>query len=549
MTSQPVCRYNWLAFSLFIFERSIVKYFWSPARPGRPAGRVRSRLPERAGLLPVIVALLGLVCAAAPTAPVEAAPPPPLLAGFSEISAAAPDAPTASQFLYVDGSGHGITGPLLRFYTRTGGAERHGLPLSEPIRVGNHYLQYFQRSALEFYPDYVGTGTEVRFAPLGHAAAEEAAASLDQASLDQVDPFVGTASDWYFPESGHSLGEPFLSFWRDEGGQDGLGLPISEETTQTGPGGGPVTVQYFEYAALQRPQGNANPAEVSYVPLGETVAKEKLTPAQLAPVAKERFTAPRAVKVPSLMFHYARIVDPKQDLLGYNLSIKPDNYLKFLDWVQQNGYTTVTVGQIYDYLQYGILLPDKPVQFRWDDGHESDWFVYQEMKKRGMTATFFVISQRLELTPAQWQQIDRDGFEIGAHTRTHPDLRGVSDLAGEITGSKTDLEAMLGHPVRGFAYPSGKYNDRVVKVVRDSGFAVAVSTDGGYTWTTDLKLKEPVVSVTGQDSLASFCYKVRSGMTTQDAAGINCNGLAATATETTLTKPTAPPTGQPVTKK
>ena len=487
----------------------------------------------------VIVAVLGLVCGATAPAPVEAASPE-VLAGFSEINASAPDAPNASQFVYVEGSGHGMTGPMLRFYTRTGGAERHGQPLSEPIRMGTHYLQYFQRSALEFYPDYVGTGTEVRFAALGQTAAAESGASLEQ-----VAPFVGTDGNWYFQESGHSLREPFLSFWRNEGGQDGLGLPLSEEVTQDGPDGSPVTVQYFETAALQRPQGSANPAEVSFVPLGEKLAKEKLTTAQLAPVAKERFTAPRTVKIPSLMFHYARIVDPKKDLLGYNLSIKPDNYIKFLDWVQQNGYTTVTVGQVYDYLQYGILLPDKPVQFRWDDGHDSDWFVYQEMKKRGMTATFFVISQRLELTPAQWQQIDRDGFEIGAHTRTHPDLRGVKDLAGEITGSKTDLEAMLGHPVRGFAYPSGKYNDSVVKVVRDSGFAVAVTTDGGYTWTTDLKLKEPVVSVTGQDSLASFCWKVRSGTAAQAAASVNCNGLPAATLDPALTpsnQKTAPPT-------
>lgn len=529
-----------------------MKYLGSSARPGRPAGRKRAHLPGRIALLFVVLALLGLVCGATATtvsagvAPVEAATAgaAPLaevsggLADYSEINATALDAPTASQFLYVDGSGHGITGPILRFYTRTGGAERHGQPLSEPIRVGNHYLQYFQRSALEFYPDYVGTGTEVRFAALGHTAAAESGLSLEQ-----IAPFVGTDRKWYFPESGHSLTEPFLSFWRNEGGQDGLGLPISEELDRDGPDGGQMTIQYFENAALQRPQGSANPADVTFVPLGELQAKEKLTPAQLAPVAKERFTAPRTVKVPSLMFHYARIVDPKKDLLGYNLSIKPDNYLKFLDWVKQAGYTTVTVGQVYDYLQYGILLPDKPVQFRWDDGHDNDWFVYQEMKKRGMTATFFVISRRLELTPAQWQQIDQDGFEIGAHTRTHPDLRGVKDLAGEITGSKTDLEAMLGHPVRSFAYPSGKYNDSVVKVVRDSGFSVAVTTDGGYTWTTDLKLKEPVVSVTGQDTLGSFCYKVRAGTVAQEAASVNCNGLD-TATTSSTNPQTAPPTAK-----
>ncbi len=33
----------------------------------------------------------------------------------------------------------------------------------------------------------------------------------------------------YFPETGHNLGEPFLSRWTTLGGEEGLGLPISEE--------------------------------------------------------------------------------------------------------------------------------------------------------------------------------------------------------------------------------------------------------------------------------------------------------------------------------
>jgi peptidoglycan/xylan/chitin deacetylase (PgdA/CDA1 family) len=449
--------------------------------------------------------LLGLVCGITAPVPVEAAPVSPLPGGFNEFITAAP-APANSRFLYIPDSGHGIIGPILRFYTRTGGADRHGKPLSEPLRVGNHYIQYFERSALEFYPEYSGTGTEVRFAPLGQLAASQAKLSLQPGAL-----FAGTPNDWYFPGSGHSLREPFLTYWRNEGDLSGLGWPISEELTQDGPDGARLTVQYFENVELVRPADSLKVEEVSLAPLGALLAKQLLTPAQLAPVARERFSAPRTVKVPSLMFHYAREVDPKKDLLGFNLSIKPDNYVKFLDWVQANGYNTVTIGQIYDYLQYGILLPDKPVNFRWDDGHDNNWFVYQEMKKRGMTATFYVITQRLELLPAQWQQIDRDGFEVAAHTRTHPDLRAVKDLTGEVAGSKKDLETILGHPVRNFAYPYGYYNNTVRQVVQDSGFEIAVTTHGGYTWTSNLKLEEPTISVTGNDTLESFAGKIKAG--------------------------------------
>lgn len=471
---------------------------WFEKKSGDLTSRSGYVLPGQGLLLGVILLILGLVCNL--TVPVEAAP----------LEAVAP---AASPFLYDDTTGHAIISPILRFYNRTGGEARHGKPLSEPIRVNNHYLQYFQRSALEFYPEYTGTGTEVRFTNLGQLAAT--GANVD---LQPIAPFAGADQDWYFPEDGHSLREPFLTYWRNQGDLSGLGLPISEEFNQTAADGTDQVVQYFENVELVRPTTGTDIKDVGLAPLGESQAKQLLTPAQLAPIAKERFTAPRTVKVPSLMFHYARLVDQKLDPLGYNLSIKPDTYIQFLDWVKDNGYNTVTIGQIYDYLQYGILLPDKPVSFRWDDGHDNNWFVYQEMKKRGMTATFYVITKRLELLPAQWQQIDQDGFEVAAHTRTHPDLRAVKDLAGEVAGSKKDLEAMLGHPVRNFAYPYGYYNNTVKQMVRDSGFEIAVTTNGGFTWTSDMKLEEPTISVTGNDTVETFAGKIKLGSGVQAPA-------------------------------
>lgn len=415
-------------------------------------------------------------------------------------STATPDPNSQNkQFHYFEATGHSLSGPLLRYYTRTGGEDRHGKPISEPVRYKDHYQQYFERSILEFYPEYVGSGQEVRLAPLGQWVASEA-----NMSFSPVTPFVGNAEKWYFPETGHSLSEPFLSYWRNTGEEITLGFPVSEELKETAPDGSKLTVQYFEDVKLQR----AGDGAITISNLGTLRAQQQLKPAQLAAIPRTRFEAPRTLKIPSLMFHYARNVDEKKDPLGYSLSVKPENYTKFLDWVQANGYNTVTVSQVLDYFKYGILLPDKPVIFRWDDGHDNNWFVYQEMKKRGMTATFYVISQRLELTPAQWKQIDEDGFEVTAHTRTHPDLRGVRDLAAEISGSKTDIERMLGHPVRTFAYPYGKYSDTIKRVVRDSGFELAVTTNGGYNWSADNMLEQPVLSVIGSDNLYSFSLKV-----------------------------------------
>src|SRR5438067_3497194 len=52
----------------------------------------------------------------------------------------------------------------------------------------------------------------------------------------------------YFPETGHHLVDPFLYYWRANGGRAVFGLPISESRAGAG---GQSTVQYFERAVLE----------------------------------------------------------------------------------------------------------------------------------------------------------------------------------------------------------------------------------------------------------------------------------------------------------
>lgn len=77
------------------------------------------------------------------------------------------------------------------------------------------------------------------------------------------------------------------------------------------------------------------------------------------------------------------------------------------------------------------------------------------------------------------------GMQIGAHTVSHPILEKITDAQArsEIVNSRDDLQARVGQPVMLFAYPNGKpdtdYGARHVAMVRDAGFAAAVSTAAG----------------------------------------------------------------------
>ncbi len=71
--------------------------------------------------------------------------------------------------------------------------------------------------------------------------------------------------------------------------------------------------------------------------------------------------------------------------------------------------------------------------------------------------------------------------EVGAHSVTHPDLRGLPDagVEAQVWGSKRALEILTGFPVRMFAYPYGRHDARVRKTVKRAGFAGARTYEQG----------------------------------------------------------------------
>ncbi len=86
------------------------------------------------------------------------------------------------------------------------------------------------------------------------------------------------------------------------------------------------------------------------------------------------------------------------------------------------------------------------------------------------------------LSPEELVSLAQDGLvDIGAHTVTHPDLACLSpeEQRWEIEESRRQLEAILGRPVRSFAYPYGSGNATTRKLVQEAGFQLARATVDG----------------------------------------------------------------------
>ena len=96
---------------------------------------------------------------------------------------------------------------------------------------------------------------------------------------------------------------------------------------------------------------------------------------------------------------------------------------------------------------------------------------------------------QLNLPPAEnpvlsWnalRHLAQEGVTLGAHTRSHPLLNRIpiSQVEAEVRGSLEDLQREIGTVTSIFSYPSGGFDEQVIRVVKDCGVALAFTTDNG----------------------------------------------------------------------
>ena len=119
----------------------------------------------------------------------------------------------------------------------------------------------------------------------------------------------------------------------------------------------------------------------------------------------------------------------------------------------------------------------------WADNHAH---ALEPLCRHHLPATLYAPSRLLGqpsyMTRSQLLEMDTAGIAIGAHSRTHADLRACTrtELEQEVRGSKEDLEDLTGKPVTSFAYPAGLLDDRVVAAVVAAGYTSAVTSRPGW---------------------------------------------------------------------
>jgi peptidoglycan/xylan/chitin deacetylase (PgdA/CDA1 family) len=182
------------------------------------------------------------------------------------------------------------------------------------------------------------------------------------------------------------------------------------------------------------------------------------------------------------------------------------------------GYEAVTLDRVWRAWHGKGGLPARPVVVSFDDGYASQaGAAAAALRARGWPGVLNLQTGRIgvrgALTQEQVRWLIAAGWEIDAHSITHPDLRTVSParLAREVDGSRRMLRATFGVPASFFAYPYGRQNARVRAAVRRAGFLGATTIERGLASPHADPFALARVLVAADDSPSSVLRMVRTG--------------------------------------
>lgn len=169
------------------------------------------------------------------------------------------------------------------------------------------------------------------------------------------------------------------------------------------------------------------------------------------------------------------------DGLSAPLSFSPALFSHGLQRLQQRGYRSLTVSEAAGALQTGLPREERLLAITFDDGYASVWTeAFPVLQRLGFRATVFLntggagdgglppMEGRARLRWPQVRALHEAGFEIGAHSVTHPDLTRLAapDLDREMAGSRDMIEAHSGIRPVCFAYPYGYHSAPVRDAAR-----------------------------------------------------------------------------------
>lgn len=226
---------------------------------------------------------------------------------------------------------------------------------------------------------------------------------------------------------------------------------------------------------------------------------------------------PSRAPVPVLMYHVIAPAPPGATYAG--LWVSPTALRAQVAALSKAGFTAVTLDAVLDGWGGKDTLPTHPVVLSFDDGYLSQGKEAGAiLRERGWPGVLNLALHNLDtpggLTAGRVRTMIGDGWEIDAHSLTHPDLTTLdaAALRREVAGSRSAIQKRFGVPVNAFCYPAGRYDATVEAAVAAAGYRAATTVEQGVARASADRYALPRIRVDRGDGAAAVVAKVRAAL-------------------------------------
>jgi peptidoglycan/xylan/chitin deacetylase (PgdA/CDA1 family) len=239
----------------------------------------------------------------------------------------------------------------------------------------------------------------------------------------------------------------------------------------------------------------------------------------------ETKAASASFDIPILMYHHLTV--GRDGLESSAFTITRNRFCSQLDYLRARRFTAITFEELIAAMRGTAALPPKPVLLTFDDGYSSFAdIVVPELVQRGMTATVFVVVNSIggvnawdadlgrPLVPLMDAKVIESviaaGMKVGVHGLDHDDLRTHDDsrVIRDARDAREEVSRRFGVNPVAFCYPFGRYESRLLPLIKQAGYDVALSIHTEQRTVTEEPFAMRRIYVHQADGLLRFALKL-----------------------------------------
>lgn len=222
--------------------------------------------------------------------------------------------------------------------------------------------------------------------------------------------------------------------------------------------------------------------------------------------------SPDSVCVPVIMYHNIMKTNSKNSkFIITNTQFEDD-----LKYLKENGYSTIVIEDLINYVNDGTPLPEKPIILTFDDGYYNNYvYAYPTLKHYGFKGVLSIIGyytdmytengeQNENYSHVTWKDVNEmlnsEVFEFQNHSYNLHTLnngrngskkkKGESKeayrktLTEDLTMLQNEFSKHTGKNLTTYTYPFGSVSNESFDIIKELGFKASLSCESGVNTIT-----------------------------------------------------------------